>query len=195
MSRDANVLDLSSYLRKRDWSNATATVVSSAYRDGGWTRADPVASGLLTASVLQRLDPDAELSRFLDVSSRALAGMEACLELLKARDFLGADDQLMATKAMLAELMMFREISDSVGLIALKCLQVASKVKAITDAPDVPEALRQALHRAWASPFMKFDEACDLADKIEDAAASLHLPGYVELTNELVSDARTPEQA
>jgi hypothetical protein len=42
---------------------------------------------------------------------------------------------------------------------------------------------------------MKFDEACDLADKIEDAAASLHLPGYVELTSELVSDARTLEQA
>jgi hypothetical protein len=36
---------------------------------------------------------------------------------------------------------------------------------------------------------MKFEEACDLVDKIEEAASPLDLPGYGELANELIGDA------
>jgi hypothetical protein len=196
-SEASNIIDISKFhwRREANTSNVTAIAFFGRVTTEWSVRTEHVPSGALNASVIQRLNPEAELSRFLDVCSKVLTILEKCSELLEVRDALGADDRLMASKPLLTELVMFRDISDSVGLLVLKCFQAVSQVKAISDVPRLPEVLRRALNRLWAAPFMEFDEACDLADEIDAAANPISFPGYVELTNELVSDARSPEHA
>jgi hypothetical protein len=153
------------------------------------------SSGVLSAQVLRKLDPDTDLARFFDFSAQAIEYLRECDELLTQRDNLAADDKFMASKIVFAELLMFRDISDAVGLIALKLFQVATQIHAVTDTPELPRTMLRALHRIWAAPFMKFDAACVLADEIEEAAGDLILPGYAEVTAELIGDAEANENA
>jgi hypothetical protein len=108
-------------------------------------------------------------------------------------DALGADDQFIACKPIFVEMLMFRNLSDAVGLIALKCFQVAASVKAVVDAPELPSVLERVLTRVRAAPFMSFKEACELADEIEKKTSLSAIPGVVEVSNELVeaSDGRS----
>jgi hypothetical protein len=171
-----NVVDLATYWRQSD---VTASTPLPLEVSPAWTTGDAAqATGNLDASALQRLNPDADLSKFLVIASKAIGQFEMCQERLTVKDALGADDALMATKAILSELLMYRDLSDAIGLIVHKCFQATCALKAVTDAPHLPEMLKRALQRTWTSPFMDFAEACDIVDKIEDVATPLYLPGY-----------------
>jgi hypothetical protein len=170
-------------------SVATDAAISSGVEVAWSPHERPTAENVLNASVLLRLDPDAELSKFLTRARETIDLIEASEERLNAKDNLGADDRLMASKRVLSELLMFREISDAIGLIVFKCFQAICAVKAVTDAPALPAALRQALEEIWAAPYLDFDHACEIVSKIETAAGLLAPHGYNELANELIGDA------
>jgi hypothetical protein len=99
---------------------------------------------------------------------------------------LAADDKLMASRQLLAELFMLRELSDAIGVIVLAALETTSKVVAIVDAPDLPVACTNALHRLWAAPFMSFAEAAPLAHAIEVAAKTEGMAAFSALVDELL---------
>jgi hypothetical protein len=147
------------------------------------------SSGSLNAAAVLRLDPETEVSKFLTLVSEAIRSMERIDERLAAKDFIGADDEFVASKKIITELLIYRDISDALGLVVFKCFQAEAAVAAITDAPTLPEMIKHALLRTWAAPFMEFDEACSLVEKIEDAAGSVVTPGYNELAAELIGDA------
>jgi hypothetical protein len=151
----------------------------------------------LNAAVLQKVDPEANIARFLDVTRRTIEKIDECIMLLNAKKHFDADDLLMATKPLFAEIYMHREISDSVGLVALACMQKSSNVGAVTDAPRALAEIRHALNRLWAAPFMSFMEASNLSDQIMSADAEAVVPGYNEIALELIGDAevtaRDPE--
>jgi hypothetical protein len=117
-----------------------------------------------------------------------LERLSVCKAFLSS-DPIAADDSFIACKPIFTELLMFRDLSDAVGLISLKCLQVAASVKAIVDAPELPAVLERALTRVRATPFMNFEEACMLADEIEGVVHLEPLPGLSETSNELVESA------
>ena len=190
----SNVTDLADYVSQREVLSSTAIVFQKENMTNWAQVTQKVSSGggMLSAGVLQKLNPENEVGRFLDLCAQALAQIEECKELIKS-DPLAADDKFMASKVIFSELLMFRDLSDSVGLISAKCFQVASQVAAVTDAPELPAALIVALTRIWAAPFMAFSEACNLADEIEQAAPKLVLPSYDEVAAELVSDAEQSE--
>lgn len=181
------IVNLSDYTRRAE----TMTVGASAPTDPMWTSdtgsGAGAGAGLLNASVLRKLDNTSSLARLLSLAEEAMARLERCVFLLNSGDHLGADDQLMGCKRLFSEMLMFRNTSDAAGLLAVKFFQ-SSSIHAVTDAPALPSALLRALHRIWASPFMKFEEACDLADEIEEAAELSALPGYAEITTELLTD-------
>jgi hypothetical protein len=184
----SEVIDLASYAHRRQTSANTSSA-SAPPEDASWYRpVEPSASSsgpFLSAGILRKLDVDSELSRFVGLTDEALDRLTACQQLL-ASDPLGADDQFIGCKPVFVEMLMFRDLSDSVGLIALKCTQVAASVKAVVDAPELPSALERVLTRVRAAPFMSFEEACALADEIEGKAALTPVPGFVELSNELI---------
>jgi hypothetical protein len=182
----SNVVGMTSYYRRVEVGN-TAPLASS---NEGWSiDRRPQAAGMLGTNALLRLSPDTELSKFTVLTSKAIEQIAKCEEELSQNDPLSADDNLMQCKITLSELLMYRDLSDSIGLVISKCWQAASAVKAVTDAPQLPTALKRTLQRIFSSPFMKFEEACDIVTKIEDVASPLSLPGYDELANELIGSA------
>jgi hypothetical protein len=146
---------------------------------------------MLSASVLRKLNVDSDLGRFVDLADDALERTITCQQLLGSGDAIGADDQFIACKPIFVEMLMFRNLSDAVGLIVLKCFQVASSVSAIVDARELPSVLERVLTRVRAAPFMSFEQACELADAIEAKAVLSPIPGFVELSNAL-SEASRP---
>lgn len=187
-----DVVNIETYIRRSESAAPTPAQIGSGHE---WASNEPQYQGtLLNVAALQRLQPDTQLSRFLSIASRALAQAEVCDENIRAKDALGADDALMATKSVLEELLMYRDISDSVGLIAFKCFDATCKISMATDAPGLPTAVKRALQRIWSAPFMPFDEACKLADSIEESVGSLEVVGYAEIAAELIGDATVTDQ-
>lgn len=183
----SDVINLGDYARRQ---TEALTVGAAAPLDPMWSSdaaSGEVVGGLLNASVLRKLDNSSSLAQLLSLAEDAMARLGKCLVLLEAGDRLGADDQLMGCKRVFSEMLMFRNINDAVGLLVLKFFQ-GSNVGAITDAPELPSVLLRGLHRMWASPFMKFEEASDLADEIEAAAVITALPGYSQVTAELLAN-------
>jgi len=176
-------------------ATAAEPAISSGTELSWSTHERPTAEGVLNASVLLRLDPDAELSRFLTLTREAIDVITSSQERLDAKDNLGADDRLMASKRVLSELLMYRDISDSIGLIVFKCFQAVCAAKAVTDAPRLVEALRHALEEIWAAPYLDFDRACEIVSEIESAGGVLALPGYNELANELIGDTTAYQES
>jgi hypothetical protein len=130
----SNVVRLSTYLRPLDAMGDTSLPVEGRSE---WVIDRPRHSdGSLSAGALQRLNPEAHLSRFLALASNAVAQLEVSKESLAVGDALRADDVLMGTKSILSELLMYRDLSDSIGLIVFKAFQATSAVKAITDTPS-----------------------------------------------------------
>ena len=112
--------------------------------------------------------------------------LRATNDLIDTQPF-AADDQFMAAKSLLTELFMFRSVSDSVGLVTLKCLQAASEVGAVTEARATLDMMIRGLTRIHQAPYLSFDEACSLADALEKAAPGpLRTPGYDELASDLI---------
>jgi hypothetical protein len=182
----SEVIDLANYAKRRQTSTNTSPA-SAAAENASWYRpVEEFSSGpFLSAGVLRKLDVESELSRFVGLANEALDRLSVCQRLL-ASDPLGADDQFIGCKPIFIEMLMFRDLSDAVGLIALKSMQVAASVKAVVDAPELPSVLERVLTRVRAAPFMSFEEACVLADEIEGKAALKPVPGFVELSNELI---------
>jgi hypothetical protein len=133
------------------------------------------------------LDVDSELGKFVGLAQDAIERLTSCQDLLKAGDAIGADDQFIACKPLLTEMLMYRNLSDAVGLIVLKCFQIAGSVKVITDAGELPNVLERAITRVRAAPFMSFQEACALADAVEEQAILLPVPGLASVANALVA--------
>lgn len=180
----SNVIQIASYITQREASNATP-LPSTDDRSSG----SPGRSETINANTLQRLDPDAELSKFLALASMAIDQMRECGKAFSSSDPLSADDMFMASKITLSQLLMYRNLSDAIGIVVFKCFQAASAMKAITDIPQLPEILERALEKLSRAPFMKFEDACDVVNTIEEAAGPLCTPGYRELANELIGDA------
>jgi hypothetical protein len=130
---------------------------------------------------------------FLMLVEQLLSCLENAEEAIRGRDYLLADDALIAAKNHASELLMYRDLSDAAGLLSLKCFQALREIKAVVDAPQSVETMRRAMQRIWAAPFMNFDEAADLASEIEDSVGGLVLVGYNEVAAELISDAYVPE--
>lgn len=191
----SDVINLTHYARQRDASANTS--IASASVEGSWYR--PVEAtgtgGLLSASILRRLDVDSELGRFVGLAEDAIERLSTCQGLLGSGDALGADDQLLACKPLFAEMLMYRDLSDAVGLIVLKCFQVANSVKAIVDAKALPSALERALTRVCSAPFMTFEAACELADMIDASASLMPVPGMAPLASALAEAAQSTADA
>jgi hypothetical protein len=190
----SEVIDLAHFAQQRESSANTTFAVASSAHESAWYRQVEVFGGgsLLSAGVLRKLNIDSELGRFVGLVQDALERLSGCKMLWLAGDALGADDQFIACKPILTEMFMFRDLSDSVGLIVLKCFQVAASVRAIVDAPELPSVMERALTRVRSAPFMPFGEACALADEIESSAVLSEVPGFPELSNELVQAAGQP---
>lgn len=187
----SEVIDLAHFAQQRESSANTKFAVASSADESAWYRsAESFGEGsLLSAGVLRKLNVDSELGRFVGLAQDVLERLSDCKMLWLAGDALGADDQFIACKPILTEMFMFRHLSDSVGLIVLKCFQVAASVRAIVDAPELPSVLERALTRVRSAPFMPFDEACALADEIESSAVLSDVPGFPEVSNELIEAA------
>ena len=185
----ADVIDLAHYARRSEFA-ANTSFAATARNPSSWYKGvDDFGDGvLLSANVLRKLDVDSDLGRFVGLVHEALERLSAC-QMLLPNDAIAADDSFLACKPIFSEMLMFRDLSDPVGLIALKCFQVAASIKAIVDAPDLPVVLERALTRVRSAPFMKFEEACNLSDEIESAAHLVPLPGLIESSNELVESA------
>jgi hypothetical protein len=187
-----DVINLSSYLRT-GVSGANTTTPSSPevrwdVQEGAQSR-----GSLAAAAVVLRLEPETDLSKFLARASDVIRSMEQIEAGLATRDIIGADDCLLASKEGLSELLMYRDISDGLGLIVLKCFQAVTAIVAVTDAPNLAGVIKHELQRTWAAPFIDFDDACAIADVIEETAGSMVLPGYNELAAELLGDAAVSE--
>jgi hypothetical protein len=154
-----------------------------------WSRSSQteVSNDFLSAAAVRKLDDQSPIGRLLNLVEEALRRLERCQELLDKQELFSADDELMACKRLFSEMLMFRGINDSLGLVSWKVFQ-AAQMTAITDAPTLPEALHRVLTRVWASPFMKFEEACLLAEEIEGAASIGLPPGYREVSEELLTE-------
>ena len=190
----ADVINLSTYATEH---RAVADAIASAYspEDGTtswWSKSESgaAASDFLSAQSLHRMSPKSELGRFFELCTDAISGLEECEHLLAAAENFAADDKFMSLKPLFTELFILRDVSDAVGLLSLTCLQSASKAVAITDARTLPQIMCRAVTRLWSAPFMQFSEAASLSTEIEQAANSLNLPGYAEVSQELIADAQ-----
>jgi hypothetical protein len=195
-----NVVDIAQYIRHREASAQTMPSSVETSLPGGRvsSQSSSFASseeGVLSARIYQTLDADPQLNRFFELNTQGMRLLEETLQLLKDGQLLLADDRFMACKRVFTELLVLRDISDSVGLIAMRCFQSAVKVQAITDVPNLPGALLRALHRMHIAPYMKFADACVVSDMIEAASSPLPLTGYVETSAELIADAQALESA
>jgi hypothetical protein len=152
------------------------------------------SSGHLSAQILRQIDPDTDLAKFFDLAAQAAAHLEDCVGLMALGDNLVADDKFMASKQIFAELLMYRDISDAVGLIALKCFQAATQTNAITELPNLPIIMVRALHRVWAAPYMNYEDACSLAEEIEKETGKLVVPSYNEIASELIENSEIVEK-
>ncbi len=190
------IIDLAHFARPRAIS-ANTSFASVPSEERSWYRPvdDVSPGGFLSAGVLRKLDIDSELGRFVGLAQDAIERLAACQLLLGSGDPIGADDQFIACKPILTEMLMYRDLSDAVGLIALKCLQIASSVKVIVDATALPSVLERVLTRVRAAPFMSFEEACALADVIEEKASLLPLPGLASLASALAEASAAPSDA
>lgn len=193
-------VNLSEYARKRDLTTSTTLGVTAGqtaryeyyeYRSAGdWGVGDVETGARLNAAALYKPNPDSELASYLRVAERAIAEIQSTQAFVRSGSLLSADDSFMGLKRTLAELLMFRTVSDSVGLVAMRCYQAALQVKVISDAGELPDTLARALHRVWGAPYLDFDEACSLADEIEAVATQIKVaPGYVEVCEELIADS------
>lgn len=188
-----SVTNINEYMRRSEKAETTIAPTAST----GWTVVSEYPAGgegFLSAGVVRKINPDAELSKLLELIADTLAAIEDCKSFLRSDPF-SADNKFMAIKALTSELLMFRDISDAIGLLLMKCFQVASKITTITDAPRIPDALANVLTRLWSAPFMDFLDACSIADKLEKTAGLVVLPSYHSLAAELIgdADADTPE--
>jgi hypothetical protein len=188
------MVDLAHFARARDVSANTGFAAASTDQTSWYRPASEFTTGggSLSAAVLKKLNVDSELGRFLGLVQNAIERLSLCQQLIVSGDVLGADGQFIACKPLFVEMLMFRDLSDAVGLVVLKCLQIATSVKAIVDALELPSVLERTLTRVRMAPFMRFEEACALADEIEEKATLEAVPGFIELSNALVEAMDTP---
>jgi len=186
----ADVIDLGKFAgMARTASGTDAVNVQASEETGSWTRSTNISgsAGFLSAAAVRKLDDESPIGKMLELVERILKRLEICMEHLNQQEMFSSDDELMACKRLLSELLMFREVNDSVGLIAWTAYQ-ASQVEAITDAPALPEVLHRVLTRLWSSPFMRFDEACLLVEEIEGAVPVAPASGFIEVSEELLTE-------
>ena len=136
-------------------------------------------------------DPD-QMGRFFKIMTELILKLTECEEYLHQDDYFAADDTLMNCRSNVQQLFMLRDISEAVGLVGLHCVQ-AIDVVAISETPNIASALKSAVSRLRAAPFMKFESAMELVDELEQAtSARLILPGYNELVNCLLDGLDSP---
>jgi hypothetical protein len=195
-ARGENIVDLSEHRRTVSGSFGTSAATSnlSAEQRYYYSNDESVfdtggVRGVLGAAVLRRIDPDASIARLLDVTTGAISKTESCMQLLQERDYFNADDMLMSVKQSLAELFMFRNGRDGLGLVVSTAIQAISGNLAITDSPDLPRTIHSALLKLYARPNLKFEEAIEVSDAIEQACGRDGVvPGYNDLAAALIDD-------
>lgn len=188
----SEVIDLSSYMRQTNAGQGTSAPSS----EPDWARYETNSPiGNLDASALRKLDPESELAKFLNLSEDLIVRLESSSEALREKDNLLADDHLIAAKKLASELLMYRNLSDAIGIVALKIFQALCEIKSVVESPGSVDVMKQSLQRIWAAPFMAFDDAADLASAIEDSVGGLKLVGYDEIAGELIGDAFVADHA
>lgn len=184
----ADVVELGKFAAARSSSGTTSVDVKPS-QDGSWFRSSEERSsaGFLSAAALRKLDDESPVGKMLGLIELTLNRLETCMQHLHQKEMFSGDDEFMATKKLLSELLMFRDVNDSVGLIAWTAYQ-ACQIEAITDAPILPEVLHRVLTRLWSSPFMRFEEACLLVEEVEEAVSVAPVAGHVQISEELLAE-------
>lgn len=184
----ADVIELGKYAGVARTSFGTSAASLNSPEAGSWSASsgEDRSQGFLSAAAVRKFDDESPIGRLLEIIEVALKRLETCMQYLGQKEMFSGDDELMACKRLLSEMLMFRDVNDSVGLVVWTAFQ-ASQVTAITDAPLLPEVLHRVLTRLWASPFMKFEDACLLVEEIEAAGPVAPTSGYVEISDELLS--------
>jgi hypothetical protein len=159
------------------------------HRDGGPLGVTTQSDDRLTASFFKKLNPDAGYGRISSIIDDVVNRLLDCEELLKSGQNLESDDKFMSVKPLVAELFMHRDVSEAVALLSTTSLQAIAACSAVTDSPKLPETMRRALIRLNAAPFMEYGSACELSDAIEAVSTPFALPGYNEISSELIADA------
>jgi len=189
----ADVIKITEFAHRRQLELSTPLGTSADLEHAGiWVqdRARQRAVGdQIPAGSLYGDDDETELGRFFELTNRAIALIEeACRHLEEGENF-AADDSLMAFKIATSEMFVLREVSDSAGLLALKCFQAASAIEAVNLNPNLLQVLRSVLRQLWAAPFMPFERAAILSQEVEDASNMPALPGYNDLAAALIQEA------
>jgi hypothetical protein len=186
----ADVIELGKFAGMARTSSGTAPMNVQPSQDSRWSRSsdlDGSSQEFLSAAAVRKLDDESPIGRVLELIELTLQRLETCMQYLGQKEMFSGDDELMACKRLFSEMLMFRDVNDTIGLIAWTAYQ-ASQVTAITDAPMLPEVLHRVLTRLWASPFMRFEEACLLAEEIESAVLIAPAAGYIEVSEELLTE-------
>jgi hypothetical protein len=185
----ADVIELGKFAGMARTSSGTTPMNVEPLQDGRWSRSSDLDGSrqFLSAAAVRKLDDESPIGRVLELIELTLQRLETCLQYLGQKELFSGDDELMACKRLFSEMLMFRGVNDSIGLIAWTAYK-ASQVTAITDAPMVPEVLHRVLTRLWASPFMRFEDACLLAEEIESAVSVAPAAGYIEVSEELLTE-------
>jgi hypothetical protein len=170
---------------------ASATLYSDVPLRAAWVDKSKesmhgVSSGSIDAPKLYEKHAG-QTGRFFEISSNLVALLDQCISQMNDKDLFSADDSLMRCIPLFEEMFLMDELGDSVSLVAMKSLQ-ACKSTVIIDSPDLPFAIKKSILNVRKSPFMKFEEACKLADEISKSANfKLKLPGYDDISSTLLS--------
>jgi hypothetical protein len=134
------------------------------------------------------------LARFFELADETIDCLEACRTELASGEKFAADDSLMRARELLSEAFMTREVSESVALITLRCLQAAGG-GTILDCADHLNDMLYALRRLRAQPYMQFVDAMDLVRGLPKADPIAQF--YNQLTSALVdeSDDQTSDKS
>ncbi len=190
----SNVIELSKFAAQREISRTETARPENTQLGEVWAVRETknlFTPGLSLAASKIYQDPSPELERFFHITNDIIQRLNHCDLLLAAGETFAADDEILGIKALFVELYMLRAISEAVGMISLKCLQLLTILIAITDIPEIASKLQFIIRRLRHAPFMSFLEASRLVDEIEASSGKLYLPGYGAFTSELLEQTNS----
>lgn len=171
-------------------SDAAPAAESAGIRVGGRLNVDradgPANEGVLDLRSVLIDSGGGRLNDFVSLSDNIRKRLEACIELIDGDDLFAADNELMLASRECQRLFLFRDISESVGLVSLKIIQAAAAIGVTTRSPKIIKIIVKSLNAIASSPYMTFDQASLLADDIEGAAGQLRFAGYGDLIGALI---------
>lgn len=152
------------------------------------------AGEFLNPERLYDADSNSTVAQFMKFADQVIRILEESIHCLNDGDNLSADAHFMEAKALIPELFMFRELSDSVGLVTGAAYEAIQSISVVTDAPEFPRDLSASLSKLKMRPFMTFNEARTLSRELRTQTEYQPVPGYNELVN-LILDNESEDDA